>query len=146
MLTPPSAPILPFLDYLYGVLTPVTDRLSQRSASPNHLLSTLDELARESDDAGRSSPHAILLRWAWDRFDDSMLVTSTSRPGRARELVKMFQAPEGEGKQASHNLPRAGSTPAHGGGGRTIDSRLQSAAEKDGYLDKRFYMHPHLDD
>lgn len=107
----------------YGVLTPVTDRLSKRSASPS-LLSTLDQLAQENN----TSPHTILLEWAWENFE-SILVTSTSQPERAKALTRMFLA---EGTK--HKLQRS------------VYDRLEAAAEKDGFQGKKFYLHPHLEE
>lgn len=109
---------LPMTDY--GVLTPVTGRLSKRSGSPN-LISTLNQL---SQDTGLS-PHEILLQWAWDNLDD-ILVTSTSKPERAKSLTKLLAA---------------GRTKLD----RSVYDRLEAAAKEDGSEGKQFYLHPHMD-
>lgn len=104
----------------YGILTPVTGRLEKRSGSPK-MLSTLDELSKEND----MSPHEILLKWAWDNLD-SILVTSTSKPERAKAVTELL----GEGRP---KLQRA------------IYDKLEDAAKEDGYEGKQFYLHPHME-
>ncbi|KAJ4385980.1 hypothetical protein N0V93_008871 [Gnomoniopsis smithogilvyi] len=104
----------------YGVLTPVTGRLSMRSGSPK-LVSVLDELSQETS----LSPHEILLRWAWENLE-SILVTSTSKPQRAKSLTKLL---------ASGNVKLE----------RSVYDRLEAAASEDGFEGKQFYLHAHMD-
>lgn len=104
----------------YGVLTPVTGRLEKRSGSPK-LISTLDQLSEETG----LSPHEILLQWAWDNLDD-ILVTSTSKPERAKSLTQLFD----DGKARLD---------------RSVYDRLETAAKEDGHEGKQFYLHPHME-
>lgn len=105
----------------YGVLTPVTGRLSMRSSSPK-LNEALDELSKETG----FSPHEILLQWAWDELQ-GILVTSTSKPERARSITKLLA----DGKSSLE---------------RSVYVRLEAAAREDGYESKQFYLHPHMQD
>lgn len=70
------------------------------------------------------SPHEILLKWAWDNLD-SILVTSTSKPERAKSIASLLA----EGKPKLQ---------------RNIYEQLEAAAKEDGYEGKQFYLHPHL--
>lgn len=91
-----------------------------RSGSPN-LTSTLDQLSQETG----LSPHEILLLWAWDNLE-GILVTSTSKPERAKSLTKLL-VDEKTGLE------------------RSVYHRLEAAAEADGFQGKQFYLHPHME-
>lgn len=111
----------------YGVLTPVTNRLSKRSASPK-LLATLDALSTETG----LTPHEILLKWAWQLNmggGKAILTTSTSNAERAKKLVQLLGEKE---EQGCDDLDKS------------VYARLEEAAREDGYEGKTFYLHPHM--
>lgn len=114
------SPLNPFCLIDYGVLTPVTERLSQRSLSPK-LTSTLEQLAQETG----LSTHEILLKWAWDTLG-SILTTSTSKPERAKALTLLLS---GAGPKID----------------RSVYDRLEAAAKEDGYEGKTYYLHAHME-
>ncbi|PSR78085.1 NADP-dependent oxidoreductase domain-containing protein [Coniella lustricola] len=115
----------------YGILTPVTDRLAKRSASP-HLLATLDELSIETG----LTPHEILLLWA-SQLDISgtspIITTSTSNAERAKRLVQLL----GDTNQDDDDSGKSGLD-------KSVYERLEHAAGQDGYEGKTFYLHPHM--
>lgn len=91
-----------------------------RSGSPK-LTSMLDILSQETS----LSPHEILLKWAWDTFD-GILVTSTSKPERAKSVARLL----GSGKARMD---------------KSVFDRLETAANEDGFEGKQFYLHAHME-
>lgn len=81
----------------------------------------LDQLSQETG----LSPHEILLQWAWDSLD-GILVTSTTKPQRAKSLTNLL----GPGKTRLE---------------KHVYDRLEAAANEDGFEGKQFYLHPHME-
>lgn len=104
----------------YGVLSALNGKISPGSSS------NLSQVLERQSKSTNLTAAELLLSWAFDRLD-GIVVSSTSREDRARQLANLF-------------VSGAAAAPPD-----TVYAELEKAAVQDGYADKRFYKHGHME-